>query len=57
MIALEYLVIEGMMGITNMLKMVNPAFVYGDDEVRWLLGEMERKGEVIRDGELWKIKH
>ena len=33
--------------------MVNPAFVYGDDEVRWLLAEMEGRGEVKRSGEAW----
>nr|POE48687.1 hypothetical protein CFP56_38783 [Quercus suber] len=45
--------IAGMMGITNMLKMVLPTFTYGDDEVVWLLGEMEKRGEVVKNGELW----
>lgn len=45
--------IGGMMGITGLLRMVLPAFTYGDDEVRWLLGEMEKKGQVRREGEKW----
>lgn len=45
--------IGGMMGITGLLKMVLPTFTYGDDEVRWLLGEMEKKGQVVREGEKW----
>lgn len=45
--------IGGMMGITGLLKMVLPSFTYGDDEVRWLLGEMEKKGQVRREGEKW----
>ncbi|KAF2858860.1 hypothetical protein K470DRAFT_259357 [Piedraia hortae CBS 480.64] len=47
--------ISGFMGITNMMKMVLPAFTYGDEEVRWLLTEMERKGKVSRNGEMWSI--
>ncbi|KAK3718664.1 hypothetical protein LTR37_004881 [Vermiconidia calcicola] len=47
--------IGGMMGITNLLKMVMPGFTYGDDEVKWLLGEMEKKGQVKRDGEAWSV--
>ncbi|KAF2481846.1 hypothetical protein BDY17DRAFT_253473 [Neohortaea acidophila] len=47
--------IGGMMGITNLLKMVLPGFTYGDDEVAWLLGEMEGRGEVVRNGELWSV--
>lgn len=45
--------VAGMMGITNMLKMVLPTFTYGEDEVDWLLGEMEGRGEVVRNGETW----
>jgi anaphase-promoting complex subunit 2 len=44
-----------MMGIANMLKMVLPTFTYGEEEVLFLLGEMEARGEVMRDGESWKI--
>ncbi|KAF2773859.1 hypothetical protein EJ03DRAFT_263702, partial [Teratosphaeria nubilosa] len=47
--------IGGMMGITNMLKMVLPIFTYGDDEVEWLLAEMEKKGMVVKNGELWAV--
>ena len=42
-------------GITGLLKMVMPTFTYGDDEVRWLLSEMEGRGEVRRNGETWSI--
>jgi len=45
--------VGGFMGVTNMLKMVLPTFTYGEDEVRWLLGEMEGKGVVVRNGEMW----
>lgn len=47
--------IGGMMGITNLLKMVLPTFTYGDDEVAWLLSEMEGRGEVVRSADLWSI--
>jgi len=47
--------VGGMMGIANMLKMVLPTFTYGEEEVLFLLGEMESRGEVTRDGESWKI--
>jgi anaphase-promoting complex subunit 2 len=47
--------VGGMMGIANMLKMVLPTFTYGEEEVLFLLGEMEARGEVMRDGESWKI--
>ena len=47
--------IEGMMGITNLLKMVLPMFTYGDDEVRWLLSDMEGRGEVTKNGNSWSI--
>lgn len=47
--------VGGMMGIANMLKMVLPAFTYGEEEVLFLLGEMEGRGEVARDGESWKV--
>jgi anaphase-promoting complex subunit 2 len=47
--------VGGMMGIANMLKMVLPTFTYGEEEVLFLLGEMEARGEVVRDGEAWKV--
>lgn len=47
--------VGGMMGIANMLKMVLPTFTYGEEEVRWLLGEMEGRGEVARNGEVWAV--
>lgn len=47
--------VGGMMGIANMLKMVLPTFTYGEEEVFFLLGEMEGRGEVVRDGEAWKV--
>lgn len=47
--------VDGMMGITSLLKMVLPTFTYGDDEVAWLLGEMESRGEVTRNGDMWTI--
>jgi len=47
--------IGGFMGITNMLKMVLPTFTYGEEEVLFLLGEMEGRGEVTRSGEMWTI--
>jgi len=47
--------VGGMMGITNMLKMVLPTFTYGDDETLVMLGEMEGRGEVVRSGETWAI--
>jgi anaphase-promoting complex subunit 2 len=47
--------VGGMMGIANMLKMVLPTFTYGEEEVLFLLGEMEGRGEVVRDGEAWKV--
>jgi anaphase-promoting complex subunit 2 len=47
--------VDGQMGITALLKMVLPAFTYGEDEVRWLLGEMEARGEVVRKGDSWAV--
>jgi anaphase-promoting complex subunit 2 len=47
--------VGGMMGITSLLKMVLPSFTYGEEEVRWLLGEMLARGEVVREGEVWKV--
>lgn len=47
--------VGGFIGITNTMKMVLPAFAYGDDEVVWLLREMEKKGQVARNGEVWSI--
>ncbi|KAM0717469.1 hypothetical protein Q7P37_007321 [Cladosporium fusiforme] len=47
--------VGGMMGIANMLKMVLPTFTYGEEEVVFLLGEMEGRGEVVREGEVWKV--
>lgn len=47
--------VGGMMGITSLLKMVLPTFTYGEDEVRWLLGEMLARGEVMKEGEVWKV--
>lgn len=47
--------IGGMMGITSLLKMVLPTFTYGDDEVAWLLNEMEARGEVTRNGDTWAV--
>lgn len=47
--------VGGMMGIANMLRMVLPTFTYGEEEVLFLLGEMEARGEVMRDGESWKV--
>lgn len=47
--------IGGPMGITNLLKMVLPIFTYGDDEVAWLLSEMEARGEVSRNGDTWAV--
>jgi len=47
--------VGGMMGIANMLKMVLPTFTYGEEEVLFLLGEMEGRGEVVRDGEAWRV--
>ncbi|KAK5699916.1 hypothetical protein LTR97_006050 [Elasticomyces elasticus] len=47
--------IEGMMGITGMLKMVLPLFTYGEEETKWLLEEMEERGEVVRNGALWAV--
>ncbi|WPG97691.1 anaphase-promoting complex subunit 2 [Acrodontium crateriforme] len=48
--------IGGMMGITSMLKMVLPTFTYGEEEVQYLLAEMEGRGEVTRNGDLWSAK-
>ena len=48
--------IEGMMGITGMLRMVLPLFTYGEAETRWLLEEMEGRGEVVRSGEVWSVR-
>ena len=45
--------VAGFMGITSMLKMVLPTFTYGDEEVLWLLGQMEGRGEVGSNGEVW----
>ncbi|KAI5361289.1 Putative cullin, anaphase-promoting complex subunit 2 [Septoria linicola] len=47
--------IGGMMGITSIMKMVMPSFTYGDDEVRWLLQDMESRGDVVRKGESWAV--
>lgn len=47
--------IGGMMGITNVMKMVLPTFTYGDDEVKWLLEDMEAKGVVEKKGEQWAV--
>ena len=47
--------VGGMMGITSLLKMVLPSFTHGEEEVRWLLGEMMARGEVVREGEVWKV--
>lgn len=49
--------VTGPMGITNLLKMVLPTFTYGDEEVRWLLGELERKGVVRQSegGDSWSV--
>jgi len=47
--------VGGMMGITGLLKMVLPTFTYGDEEVKWLLGEMESRGEVKKQGEKWAV--
>ena len=47
--------VGGIMGITSFLKMVLPTFTYGDDEVRWLLSEMEGRGEVTKNGETWSV--
>ncbi|KAL1587133.1 hypothetical protein WHR41_04305 [Cladosporium halotolerans] len=47
--------VGGMMGIANMLKMVLPTFTYGEEEVLFLLGEMEGRGEVVREGDMWKV--
>jgi anaphase-promoting complex subunit 2 len=47
--------VGGMMGITSLLKMVLPTFTYGEEEVRWLLGEMQARGEVMSEGNVWKI--
>ncbi len=47
--------IGGMTGIAGMLKMVLPNFTYGEDEARWLLEDMESRGMVVRNGEIWAI--
>lgn len=49
--------IGGFMGITSMLKMVLQDFNYGDDDVRWLLDDMESQGKVKSNGGgmLWSI--
>ncbi|KAF2214234.1 hypothetical protein CERZMDRAFT_37709 [Cercospora zeae-maydis SCOH1-5] len=47
--------IGGMMGITSIMKMVLPTFTYGDDEVKWLLEDMESRGDVVRKGESWAV--
>jgi anaphase-promoting complex subunit 2 len=47
--------VGGVMGITSLLKMVLPSFTYGDEEIRWLLGQMESRGEILREGEKWKV--
>lgn len=46
--------VDGMMGITSMVKMVLPSFTWGDNEIVWLLEEMEKEGSVVRDGGVWK---
>lgn len=47
--------IGGMMGITGMLKMVLPTFTYGEEEVKWLLEQMEGRGEVAKNGDVWAV--
>lgn len=47
--------VDGMMGITSMVKMVLPSFTWGDDEIVWLLEQMETEGSVVRDGGSWKV--
>lgn len=47
--------VDGMMGITSMVKMVLPSFTWGDEEIVWLLEEMEKEGSVVRDGAVWKV--
>lgn len=47
--------VGGMMGITNVMKMVLPDFTYGDEEVEWLLGQMEERGEVVKNGLVWSV--
>lgn len=47
--------VDGMMGITSMVKMVLPSFTWGDDEIVWLLEQMEKEGSVVRDGGVWKV--
>jgi anaphase-promoting complex subunit 2 len=47
--------VEGPMGITNLLKMVMQGFPYGDAEILWLLGDMERQGKVMRQGDAWGV--
>lgn len=47
--------ISGMMGITNMLKMVMPNFTGGDDEVKWLLEDMQSRDVVQKSGEMWSV--
>lgn len=47
--------VGGILGIANMLKMVLPTFTYGEEEVLFLLGEMEGRGEVVREGDMWKV--
>ena len=46
--------VGGMMGITSLLKMVLPSFTYGEEEVRWLLSDMQTRGEVVSEGNVWK---
>ncbi|KAK0935174.1 hypothetical protein LTR29_013275 [Friedmanniomyces endolithicus] len=47
--------VGGMMGITGMLRMVLPAFTFGEAETAWLLEGMEGRGEVRRSGEAWSV--
>lgn len=49
--------IGGMMGITSMMKMVLQDFAYGDEDVQWLLDDMESRGIVkkIGSGDLWAL--
>ncbi|KAF2169618.1 hypothetical protein M409DRAFT_64694 [Zasmidium cellare ATCC 36951] len=49
--------ISGMLGITGMMRMVLPGFVHSDDDVKWLLDEMEGKGKVKSNagGTLWAV--
>lgn len=41
--------------ITFMMKMVMPNFTHGDDEVKWLLGNLVKQGIVLEGGEIYSI--